>query len=335
MNTSPPAPESDPVEREAHPEPVPASPGWGWGWGRWRAWIGSPYLLCTLSVLASSGNWLVARATHLELSGIELAFWRSAGALPLLWLYNGAGVWAVRRVLLRSYKLVVVVSLLGGAVYHSLLYVALHYTTAINAALLNSAMPISIVLISWVAYRDRVTSGQLLGILLSMVGVLVILARGNPVLLASMGMNVGDLVVLLDVFIFALYTVLIKRIPGEVGPMVLLTLISTIGTIALGPLYAIQLWAGQGMALTVTTLASVLYVSMISLVVAMSLWLVGVKKAGPNKAGVFLHLQPAFTTILAIAFLGERVRPYHGAGIAMIALGIYLTTRSGRRPRAR
>ena len=122
---------------------------------------------------------------------------------------------------------------------------------------------------------------------------------------------------------------LLKRRPAGLDPMVLLSAMAALAVVMLAPFYGWELARGSRMAFTPATVLTVVYVALFASVIAFALWNSAVSQVGANRAGVFVHLHPLFTTVLAIAFLGEVLRPYHWVGIVLIFAGIYLTTLAG------
>jgi drug/metabolite transporter (DMT)-like permease len=293
----------------------------------------SPYLLMVLAMLCWAGNWLLGRALRAEITPIGVNFWRWTAALVILLPFALPRVPAAWPLLRARWGILLVLALLGVTVFQPVVYQALQYTTAINAAIFNSSGPIVIVCISWLMYRDTITLRQGLGIVLSLLGVLAIVTRGELGVLLRLRFNPGDLWALLSVPIWGLYTVLLRRRPAELDGLVFLLALTVLGLVLLAPAYALDLAAGHRMAFTPATVATVVYMGLFASVLGVLFWNSAVPQVGANKAGLYLHLHPAFTTVLAMAFLGERLHAFHLAGIACIALGIYLTS-SARTPQA-
>jgi drug/metabolite transporter (DMT)-like permease len=202
-------------------------------------------------------------------------------------------------------------------------YVGLQDTSATNALLLQSACPAFIVALSFVAGAGRPAPRQLAGIAASLAGVAVILSRGAPAALSSIAFSRGDLWVLAAVLSWAIYTLLLSRRPVGVEPLALLAALVLVGVLWIAPFYAWEIVRGGRVAPDAVTLASVAYVAVFASVAAYVLWNEGVAGVGAGRAGVFLHLMPAFGSLLAIAFLGESFRPFHLAGIGLILGGVW------------
>lgn len=294
-----------------------------------------PYLFLTLAALFWSGNFVVGRAVHGRVPPLALAFWRWLAALAILAAMAHRPLRAQWRTLARAWPVVIGLGILGVGNFNTLVYVALQDTTATNALLLQSACPAFIVAISFALRLGRPHASQLLGIAVSLAGVVVILSRGHPATLSALAFAKGDLYVLAAVLSWALYTLLLARRPTGVDPLALLTVLVAVGVLWIAPFYAAEVARGARLAVDAVTLASVAYVALFASVGAYVLWNDGVAHVGASRAGVFLHLMPAFGSLLAVAFLGESFRLHHLAGIALILAGIYLAgVETGSRRRA-
>jgi drug/metabolite transporter (DMT)-like permease len=283
-----------------------------------------PYLFLSLAALLWSGNFVVGRAVHARIPPVGLAFWRWAVALAILVPLAWRGLRAQRRTLVAAWKVLVPLGILGVGNFNLLVYVGLHETSATNALLLQSACPAFIVAIAAAVGAGRATPRQLAGIGLSLAGVVTIVTGGAPGALAALSFARGDLWVLAAVLSWAIYTLLLRRRPPSVDPLTLLAALVAVGLAWIAPFYAWELARGARMALDTTTAATVAYVAVFASVVAYRLWNDGVARVGANRAGVFLHLMPAFGSLLAAALLGEAFRLAHLAGLALILGGVFL-----------
>ena len=286
----------------------------------------NPYLLLTLTVLFWSGNMVLGRAIRDQVPPLSLAFWRWAIALALvlpLALPHLRAQWPLLR---RGWKPVVVLGLIGVATYNTLAYVALNYTAATNAVLLNSFIPIATIALSWAFLKKHLHGIEWLGVLLSLLGVTIIVCRGEVQTLAHLGLNIGDLWMLVAVFTWALYTIGLQWRPVGVDPMLLLAAFIVVGLIALAPAYAWEISRGKAIHISTSSLAGIAYTGIFPGFLGYVFYNRAVGEVGASKASLFIHLMPVFGTLLAAIFLAEIPRSYHYLGIALIFTGIYLTT---------
>jgi len=291
---------------------------------------GAAFLLLALASLFWAGNWVLGRAVRDDFEPVALNLWRwtvatlalAPFALPRL-LPHGAA-------LRRSAGLLLVLSFLGVALFQSLVYAGLRTTAAVNAVLLNSSIPAFVLLCSWAIERERGTMRQVAGMLISLAGILVILARGDPASLARLEFHSGDALILLAMLLWGVYSVLLKRRPAELDGIAFLFVISAIGVALLLPAAALEALSAPPRWPGAEGIAAVLYVGLFASVGAFICWNRGVQIVGANAAGFTVHLLPAFGTLLAIAFLGESFRPFHALGIATILAGVVVATRTPR-----
>ncbi|GHU33098.1 multidrug DMT transporter permease [Betaproteobacteria bacterium] len=288
----------------------------------------NPYLLLILATLFWSGNLVVGRAIHEQVPPFALAFWRWVIVLLLTLpsaLPHLRKEWPLLR---KGWKAVVLLGLLGVGGYNTLAYIALQYTGATNASLLNSFNPVVTIAISWAFLDKRLHGIEWLGVLISLFGVAVIILRGELATLLSLSLNIGDLWMLLAVFVWALYTIGLQWRPSGVRPMLLLFTFTVVGLLALAPFYAWEMAQGRQVVLSAPSLTGVVYIGILPSFVGFIFYNRAVGEVGANKASLFIHLMPVFGTLLATLFLGEVPRIFHGIGIGLIFLGIYLTTAS-------
>lgn len=285
------------------------------------------FVLLALANLLWSGNWVTGRALREAFEPVELNFWRWVVATLVLAPFALPRLRGKGALLRRHAGILLLLALTGVAVFQSLVYLGLRTTSAVNAVLLNSSLPMFMLLCSWLIERERASLRQVAGMMLSFCGILVILARGDPASLLQLELHGGDFWILLAMPIWGIYSVLLKRRPADLGGLEFLFVISATGTLMLAPvaaalaLQAAPRWPGEAAAL------GVLYMGIGASVLAFIFWNRGVAVVGANAAGFTIHLLPAFGTVLAILFLGEDFAGFHAAGIATILAGVLLATR--------
>ena len=295
-----------------------------------RAFL-SPYLLGILAILAWASTFVVVRGVHEVAPPIGLNFGRTALALAMFLIIGYGHVRREWDGIVEHWKQLCIIGFLLIVTGNTVMFVGLQYTTAINMALLNSMMPIVIVCFSWVLLRDRLTLLQSFGIVISLLGVITLIARAKLSVLAGLDFNRGDLLMLMTVLSWALYAVLIKRWPMTLHPVSFMSGVTFCGLVILLPFY---LWEALFIKPTVINpamVASGLYLGPLGSAIAILWYNRAIRELGANRVGIFSHLSPAFTVILAFIFLGEVLHLFHIAGIALIAVGIYLTTVLGSR----
>jgi drug/metabolite transporter (DMT)-like permease len=291
----------------------------------------NPYLLLTLTALFWSGNMVIGRGLREAVPPISLAFWRWAIALLLVLPFALPHLREQWPILRRHWRPMVVLGLLGVGSYNTFAYIALQYTTATNATLLNSFIPIATIALAFLLLGKRLSRMEALGVLVSLLGVTTIVGRGDLDTLLAFSLNTGDLWMLGAVLVWGLYTVGLQWRPQGLDPMVMLLAFTVVGLAALAPFYAWELGSGRSIDLHTGALLGILYTGIFPGFLGYVFYNAGVAAVGPARGSLFIHLMPVFGTILAAIFLGERPQWFHFAGIALVFAGIFLTMRRATR----
>jgi drug/metabolite transporter (DMT)-like permease len=221
---------------------------------------------------------------------------------------------------------------IGIAGHTALAYIGLNYTTATNGVILNSFIPVLIVAIAWISFGERLSLAQVAGIGVSLAGVLAILSQGSLAALAALRLNAGDLLVIVSMAMWAVYTLMLRWRPPALGPLAFLFVLAALGDVCILPFWLWEIASGRSVAWSPTTIVALLSVALFSSVLAYVFWNRGVDAIGAQVAGLFIHLMPVFGVLLAWLFLGERLEVYHVAGIALILAGIAITSRRRSAP---
>ncbi len=284
------------------------------------------YTILTLGTLFFAINHVIGRGVHAEIPPVGLSFWRwLAGAIILL-----PFVW---RGLLNSSATVIMhirpLAFLGCTMIGSttLILVALNYTTAVNASLINATQPVMTVLLAWLIFREPLCLRQIVGMFAGLVGVVVMVSRADWHVLGSLQFNAGDIVILLAVLGYAVYAVNIRKIPaGLTAPVALFVIIFT-GCLGLLPFYIAETLLSRSVPFNLTSIVVIITLALIISVSGMLIWNEANRIIGPGRAGMFINLMPVFTAILAIIFLHEHLYLYHLGGALLISTGIFLVLR--------
>ncbi len=282
----------------------------------------TPWAMLALPPLLWAGNFVVGRGLRVDVPPMTLAFVRHLIAflclLPFAWktIRRGADrYWQSRWLLVRT-------AVTGLAGFNVLVYAGLHFTTASNALLLNSTIPVLIVLFGALIYRHRFTGIQAVGMTLSCAGVLVIILQGNVHRLATFQFSIGDLIVFLGMACFALYSVWLRALPPDLNPIGVLTVQLAIAAVTLFPGSIWEYETGHRAMLTLASLFGIGYVAVVASLLATLLYMAGVARVGPSQAGLFIHLIPVYGGFLSSVLLGETIHAYHLAGLTAILAGL-------------
>lgn len=289
-----------------------------------------PYLLLILAACLWSGNIITGRAMHDDIPPLTLTFLRWTLSFIILLPLCLGKFREDLPVIRRHWKWLLLISASGIAIFHSFVYTGLSQTTAINAGLMMASSPIIIPIIAYLIHRDGPSTMQSLGIVASLIGVGIIITRGDPAVLGNLTFNPGDLWILAAMPVWGFYTVLLKGRPKELSSRAMMLTITGMGSLILLPFYVWEFSKLGGIAFSTPNVVSIAYVSMVASVIAYFAWNKGVAELGAIKSGQFLQVIPVCTVLLAMAFLGETLQPFHFAGIALIVGGIVLSSRKSR-----
>lgn len=292
----------------------------------------SAVLLLTLAPLLWSGNAVVGRWVAPMVSPMTLNLLRWALAFMLLLplaghvLRRNSPMWA-------QWRRFAFLSLFSIGGYNALLYLALTTSTPINVTLVGASLPVWMLLIGRVVFRQTVAPRQLLGAALSIVGVVLVLCRGQWELLTRLHWVVGDLYVLAASAAWAYYSWLLVRPAPELAPLRSHWATFLMAQVVFGLLWSVA-FAGGEWAFTPAHLqwswplgAALLFIAVGPAVTAYAAWGAGVARAGPAVAGFFINLIPLFTALLSSAFLGEGPQWFHGLAFILLVGGIVLSSR--------
>jgi len=284
-------------------------------------------LLLTLTVLFWACNNVVGRGSAGMIPPLALSYLRWTFAMLLFLPFGGPALWRARRVFFANWKMLVLLGILSVGGYNTLLYLGLQHTTVVNASLIGGTMPLQVVMLSLIILRTPIALNEGAGIALSMLGVLAIVAQGNPAALSELQFNPGDFIILGAVTVWSSYTVLMVKRQDGLDPVPFLMGLMIVGWIFLTPFYLWERSTGALVQWQQESYLAIAYVAIFPSILAYLFWNKGVRELGPNKTGMFVYLTPAFGVSLGVIFLGEAVQTYHFVGVALIFLGVWLSTR--------
>ncbi len=285
---------------------------------RFTAWL---VLIATL--LLWSGNWIVARAVREDIAPGLATVGRLLIVLAILLPFALPGLKEKYGSLEgRDWRILVLMGLTGGGVHLALQWLGLHYTTATSGILYLSTTPIFILLMA-IPLGERIGARQCIGVAISFCGVYLIATQGRP---AALSINLGDMMALASMMMWAGYTVLLRVRRDPLDTVELLVMVCAFGLLFMAPWVAVEAFFQPRLRLGVHGLLAVLYSAIASLLLAYAGWSYVVKRLGAARAGVTLHLMPAFGVVLSALFLGEYPSWFHFAGIALILAGVGLSS---------
>jgi drug/metabolite transporter (DMT)-like permease len=292
--------------------------------GNWLA--NQPYLLLSITALCWAGNAIVGRLAAGHIPPVTLSFLRWSFAfliiLPFAWRHLVRDWAAIRSRL----GIMILLSITGIGAFNTLQYWALEHTQALNTLLLQSAGPLVVAVWSFVLLGVRLTLAQAAGVLLSMAGVFVILLHGDLTTLSKIDFNIGDLIFLVALAIFGIYSVLSLKRP-DIHGLSFVAFTFGAGAACLIPLFIWELFARPPMEIDAANLLTLAYVALFPSTLAYLCFNRGVQLIGANRAAPFFHVIPVFGAAMAIVFLGEQPQPFHVIGFALVLTGVFVASR--------
>lgn len=286
----------------------------------------SPYLLLVLATLLWGGNFVIGRgfADIIPPFTLALSRWLIAFIFLLPFAKNdlikNTALWK------KEWKTLFWMSLTGIVGFNTLLYIAVHYTTSINAALINAPTPALIMLLSLIFLKEKVHKNHLIGILFSIIGVIWIVSRGSIEALFSFTINKGELWMLVAITSWSIYSIIVKKNADRLPAAGAFLATIMIGIIILVPFSVYELATDKPMIFSLKSFAGLLFIGIFASVVAFLSWNKAVTDIGPGKASPFLNLIPVFASIFAISFLGEKLTSAQLIGGAITIIGVFITT---------
>lgn len=271
-----------------------------------------------------AGNFIVGRAAHSFLSPIELNLYRWTLVVIVVFPFGLKGIFKNKDTIVKNLPKLIVVSFLGITLYPYMVYYGLSSSNALNGGIYTALIPILIIAISTRNLFRKENFLILSGTFIAFVGSLLIFAKGDFPSLFINKFHSGDLVLFLSTFIWAIYTIKIKEL-SSIDSFALLCLTSLFGLILFAPiLFFVQVNLGNLLSNN-NAIFSILYISLLSSVLAYGFWIYGVKNTQPSTAGNFMYLLPVFISVMSIVILREDIEKFHFIGGAMILLGLVIT----------
>jgi drug/metabolite transporter (DMT)-like permease len=292
--------------------------------GNWLA--NQPYLLLSITALCWAGNAIVGRLAAGHIAPVTLSFLRWSFAfliiLPFAWRHLVRDWPAIRSRL----GIMILLSITGIGAFNTLQYWALEHTQALNTLLLQSAGPLVVAVWSLLLLGVRLTLAQAAGVMLSMAGVLIILMHGDLTKLSGIDFNIGDLIFIVALAIFGIYSVLSLKRP-DIHGLSFVAFTFGAGAACLIPLFIWELFTRPLMQIDTANLLTLAYVALFPSTIAYLCYNRGVQLIGANRAAPFFHVVPVFGTIMSIVFLGEHPQAFHFIGFALVLAGVFVASR--------
>ena len=292
-----------------------------------------PYLLLVLTTLFWGGNAVAGKLAAGVIPPFTLTCIRWVGTALILFIVARPIIIRDWPAIRQNIRFLFFCGAVGFAIFNFLLYGALNFTSAINAAIEQSGMPMLIILGMYLVYGERITALQGVGVVLSILGVLLTATRGDLFAIMTLDMNIGDVMMLGAVLAYSIYSVALKRKPQLDWRVIMFGMASAAAVVSI-PFALFEMASGRFMAFAPEAAMLLLYVVLFPSLMAQVFFFRGVELVGANRAGLFINLVPIFGALLAVLILDERLELYHLTGLGLVLCGIGLAEVSARRRRA-
>ena len=286
------------------------------------------YLMVVCATLFWAGNFNIGKFAFTEdISPFSLAFLRWMFVWIILIPFTYKEILKLKKVISKNFKLLLLLSLSSVFLYSSLTYKALNYTQVINASLFNTAVHATIILVCFLLKIEKTNTFQLLGLLISTLGILTIVTKLDLNILLSLNFNKGDIFMIIAIISWGIYSAFLKKRNFEISLLALIQITCTFGLIMLAPAFLIELSQGNSVKINLNLFYILLYVAIFPSIGSYYCWAGAVSIIGANRAGIFLSLIPLFSTFLAMIFFDEKFLFFHFIGSILIILGLFLSNK--------
>ena len=286
------------------------------------------YTFLILATLFWSGNFIVGKAAGtFDIPPFTLNFYRWVFAWLILAPFTLRELYKTRSHILKNLKYVLILGITSITLFNSIVYYSLQFTQVISGVLMISTIPVMIIFFSSLLKIEKTNFYQLMGVIFSMIGVVVIVTQLSEEKIRELNFNKGDLSIIIAMLSWALYSALLRKKKLELSQLSLLQVIISAGIIFLFPIYLIEMNQGRIVKLDLPFGLTLIYVVLFPGLASFICWIKGIGLIGANRSGIFLHLMPIFSTIMAILIFNEQFMIFHLVGALFIISGIFLSSK--------
>ena len=286
------------------------------------------YLLLFLTTLFWSGNFIVGKAASLyEIPPFSLNFYRWLFAWLILFPFTYKEIIKKKNYILKNIFFFIILGFKSITIFNSIVYYSLNFTQVISGVLMISTIPVMIIFISSLLKIEKTNIFQILGVVLSLTGVVFIVTKADIEILKTLNFNKGDITMVVAMFSWATYSALLKKKKYELSQISLLEVVITFGLVFLIPIYFIEMNMGYLIKLGKPFYLTLTYVVLFPGLCSFFFWIKGISIIGANRSGIFLHLMPIFGAVMAMIIFDEKFMFYHLLGAFFILMGIILSNK--------
>ena len=286
------------------------------------------YLMLVCASLFWAGNFMIGKYAFLtEIPPLSLVFYRWSLVWIILLPFTYKEIIKYKDTILNNLPLLFFLGLTSVGLFNSFTYLSLIHTQVINASLFNTAIPAIIILLCFLFKIEKTNKFQILGLIISACGILVIITKLKLDILLSLNFNKGDLIMVGGVLTWGIYSTLLKKKQFTLPLLTLVHVICTFGLISVFPQFLYEFSNGQIINFDINVAYTLIFLALFPSIGSYYCWAGAVSIIGANRAGIFLSLIPLFSTIMAIFFYNEQFKFFHLIGAILIILGLFLSNK--------
>jgi drug/metabolite transporter (DMT)-like permease len=289
----------------------------------WKGLWGQAYVLLILTTLMWAGNGIAGRLAVGEVSPMVLTCLRWVFVVAIMVPLTGRQLVAEWSKIRSRWAFTILMGAFGFTAFNGLFYAAAHHTTAVNLTIFQGAIPVLVLLGTVLFFRARVIPLQILGMIVTILGVVLVSVKADVEILRTLALNIGDVWMLIACIFYAAYTLGLRHRPA-VPSLVFFAAMAAVAFVSSLPLIGLEIAQGTAQFPTPTGWLILLYVAVMPSLLSQLFFMRGVELIGPARAGLFVNLVPVFGALLAVLLLGEPFATYHALGLVLVLGGIWL-----------
>jgi drug/metabolite transporter (DMT)-like permease len=292
----------------------------------WKGLWGQAYVLLTLTTLMWGGNAIAGRLAVGEVSPMMLTCLRWVIVVTVLLPLVGRQVIAEWPKIRERWVFTILMGAFGFTGFNALFYAAAHYTTAVNLTIFQGSIPVLVLLGTVLFFKARVIPLQIIGMIVTILGVILVSVKADLEILRTLALNIGDVWTLIACVFYAGYTLGLRHRPA-IPSLIFFASLAGVAFMTSLPLLWIEAAQGALQFPTPKGWAILLYVGLLPSLLSQVFFMRGVELIGPARAGLFVNLVPVFGALLAVVLLSEPFAIYHALGLVLVLGGIWLAER--------
>ena len=286
------------------------------------------YLMLVLASIFWAGNFIVGKFAFFEdIPPFSLVFFRWLTVWFILLPFTYKEILNNKNNIFNNISLLLFLGLTSVGLFNSFVYISLNYTQVINASLFNTAIPAAIILFCFLFKIENTNSYQLVGLIISVIGVFAIITRLDLNILLTLSFNIGDIWMICAVFCWGIYSAFLKKLKLKISLLSLVHIFCSCGLIFLFPQFLYEYSQSDIINVDKNFLYCLVYLALFPSIGSYYCWTGAVSIIGPNRAGIFLMLIPMFSAVMAIFFFKEEFQLYHFIGSIFVIIGLFLANK--------